>query len=519
MSERDHFGVLQERWVSDEPLSEAEERARRDAAKTDELARRELEWFGSLARAGSEPGPEPSPTLISRTLGALRGAHLRLVGPDERRAPAERGRARAAFLAVAGASGLALGAMWWFTRHPAPTPARARDGRASETLAVAPAPPARIEMVFRSGVVSVDDQVTAIGRGLLKVGQRIATEAGRACVSIDPAIDVCLDARTSLSVESLEETRIALRVTRGRAVAALSPRNRGSTFSLLLGNATATARGTVFAAEVATAREGLAVVVVEGKVEVTRPGVERAFVPAHSRLDFDAKSSRVSSAIGRNDEAELMALLEPRDLWQERSLGVLDLGAGQPGAQGWVDGHGPFELPLSLFVAAGRHQLTLREKGGERGAEVQVKAASIEHVSGQDFRAAETHVAKAALPPARELLDDARKRLGSGDALGARALYEKLRASYPASPEAFTVLVTLGKLDLQLGAPARAITHFDSYLKRGGPLAPEALSGKIRALRATGRAAEERAAIQTYLARYENGFDAPALQKRLEALH
>jgi len=56
MSEREHFELLQERWVSGEALSEAEQQARHHAGKHDELARRELEWFSALERAGSVPG-------------------------------------------------------------------------------------------------------------------------------------------------------------------------------------------------------------------------------------------------------------------------------------------------------------------------------------------------------------------------------------------------------------------------------------------------------------------------------
>jgi hypothetical protein len=118
-------------------------------------------------------------------------------------------------------------------------------------------------------------------------------------------------------------------------------------------------------------------------------------------------------------------------------------------------------------------------------------------------------------PSATALLGDARRKLALGDSQGALSLYRKLRNAYPASPEARTVLVTMGKLELDLSQPSRALTSFESYLQGGGPLAPEAFAGKVRALRALGREAQERAAIREYLARYPNGFEAPMLKKRL----
>ncbi len=121
-------------------------------------------------------------------------------------------------------------------------------------------------------------------------------------------------------------------------------------------------------------------------------------------------------------------------------------------------------------------------------------------------------------PSAAELLENARRELERGNARAAHASYERLRASYPASPEARTVLVTMGKLELDLGRPERALASFDAYLAAGGALALEAQSGKIRALRALGRAGGEKRAIEEYLARFPNGFEAPALTRRLAAL-
>jgi hypothetical protein len=98
------------------------------------------------------------------------------------------------------------------------------------------------------------------------------------------------------------------------------------------------------------------------------------------------------------------------------------------------------------------------------------------------------------------------------------ALYERLRAAHPTSPEARTVLVTIGKLELDLKKPAQALESFNTYLRAPGPLEPEALAGKIRALRALGRNADELRAIEAYLSRHPDGFESPLLRQRLEVL-
>ncbi|HVR19289.1 MAG TPA: tetratricopeptide repeat protein, partial [Polyangiaceae bacterium] len=122
------------------------------------------------------------------------------------------------------------------------------------------------------------------------------------------------------------------------------------------------------------------------------------------------------------------------------------------------------------------------------------------------------------VPSPATLLARARKELAGGNARGALALYENLRSAHPASPEARTVLVTIGKLELDLKQPASALRSFDAYLAAPGPLGPEALAGKIRALRALGRSSDERAAIEVYLSRYPDGFESPLLEQRLQVL-
>jgi hypothetical protein len=241
-------------------------------------------------------------------------------------------------------------------------------------------------------------------------------------------------------------------------------------------------------------------------------------VGAHSSLGVGAQTEGVV-AVSRSDEARLHALISPRSLWQGGNLGVLEIAEARRGERAMIDEHGPFDLPVRLFVATGRHRVALRaEQRTETAVNVDVEAGSARRIVAADIDETETSPTGSSPPTAKALLDRARERLAAGDQRGARALYREIRRAHPGSSEATTVLVTLGRLELELGSADRALAAFDAYAEHGGALMPEALSGRIRALRALGRRAEERSSIEQYLARYPTGLEAPALKKRLATL-
>lgn len=518
------FEALQNRWVSGEALTPEEESARREYAAQDGVSRREMALFSELAARLDGPAPPPAATFVQRTLAVVRGARLRLVAPGEVQpapiATGKRGRrvalaASAALLLVAGAGALVTfgkGAPHAIKTSPAarPTPAQPAAVPSLE----------RSELVFASGEVLVGERPATVGKGTLPVGERVRTRAGRACLIIDPQIDVCLEQDSELVLESLAETNVRVRVVHGTVVAALSPRDAQRTFSLAHGAFSATARGTAFAIDAASADGAPQVSVLEGKVEVSDVSGAVKLLPAHSSLTLRDGASSTGAALGRGAEARLLALLAPRELWQGSSLGVLEVGAAEPELRVLVEERGPFMLPLSTFVPARRQRLVLRSASGQQvNLDAQVEAGTVHRVTPPTPSRASRRASENESPPTPSaLLVEARQKLAHGDPGAARAIYERLRSTYPTSAEAKTVLVTLGKLELELGAPKRALSAFDGYLRHGGPLGPEALSGKIRALRALGREADERSAIQSYLSRYASGFDAPVLRKRLEAL-
>jgi len=518
MSGKKTFESLQNRFARGDELSPEEERLRLEAGDTDPLARRELELFAELrGRLDETDGAVPN---VALTLAGARGVKLRVLGPESPPARGETrllGRRGLALLGGAASLAAAAGA-WLVLRGSGDTPAAGARAAMSPPAAERAAAPtlSRSELVFVSGDVATGDGRAAIGQHPLSTGARVTTAEGRACLTIDPGIDVCLGAGSEVVLESLDEAAVRVRVRRGTAVAALLPRASGHRFSLLAGDVVATARGTVFAVEVEPAGAPARVTVVEGKVAVRRGTGRETEVGAHSSVGLGAGAAEAPAAVGRTDEARLHSLLAPRELWQGNNLGVLEIGQATDGDRVLIDEHGPFELPLSLFVTTGRHRVALRgaERDGELAASVDVVAGAARRLSVAELGEPRTP----ATPTANDLLVQARKKLSAGDPRGALTLYRELRRAHPRSSEATTVLVTLGKLELDLGAPERALPAFDTYLDRGGPLVPEALSGRVRALRALGRTNDERRAIEQYLARFPTGFEAPALRKRLASL-
>src|SRR5690606_19351842 len=124
----------------------------------------------------------------------------------------------------------------------------------------------------------------------------------------------------------------------------------------------------------------------------------------------------------------------------------------------------------------------------------------------------QTAAPRASAPPPREgrkpspgaLLQLARRHMKAGQTQPALSAYRRLLASFPESREAQSVGITVGQLELQSGAAERALSHFSNYLKRGGPLAPEALAGKALALQRLGQSAAAREAKGEYVRQFPN---------------
>lgn len=468
---------LQERWVVGEPLTASEHCARIERA-TEPAADRELQFYEQASRwldEASGSDTEDDARFLEHVLRVSKGGRatgLRLVG-DARstaaqarfRAPGAKSRVvpAAAWLLASAAAAAALGLVW---RESRPEPSAGKTPQLLEVGA------AHCQLSSLSGFVETPDasRPRFVGEALHE-GDTLATGAGSACLTIDGGARVCLPSDSTLRLRSLNPKHIRIQVLRGGSIASLSPRPPGSFFSLMGQGLVATAHGTVFALELIRGNGAAEVTVLEGSVEV-QGASDPTLVAAGSRAQFE-------------HEGRSLPVLFVDRAARDRLRNWLDVPSqNAPSEASAVPEPAPPETP-----ALPRLPITASAERPDSPAGLSRDA----------------------------LFAAARKQAGLGNARAARALYRELLTRYPGNGTA-SVQVVLGNLEMELAAPERALAAFEAYLRSGGPLEPEALHGKVRALRALGRAAEERATIRNYLARYPNGFQAPTLKKRLQEL-
>ncbi|MEX1368715.1 MAG: tetratricopeptide repeat protein [Nannocystaceae bacterium] len=102
----------------------------------------------------------------------------------------------------------------------------------------------------------------------------------------------------------------------------------------------------------------------------------------------------------------------------------------------------------------------------------------------------------AATSDAKTLLSQARASRRAGDRKAAISYYERLIRRHPSAAISRASMVSVGDLYLDIGKPVAALRWFDRYLEQGGTLSQEARIGRIKALRALGRTAQEQRAIE-----------------------
>lgn len=123
-------------------------------------------------------------------------------------------------------------------------------------------------------------------------------------------------------------------------------------------------------------------------------------------------------------------------------------------------------------------------------------------------------------PPAGPavLFDQANQARHAGDRAGAVQGYRTLLAQYPGSAEAHEALAALGKILLDGGDVARAVSCFDDYLAGGGALRQDVMADRALALQRLGRPGDEAAAWSALLASYPASVHGERARRRLVEL-
>jgi TolA-binding protein len=134
--------------------------------------------------------------------------------------------------------------------------------------------------------------------------------------------------------------------------------------------------------------------------------------------------------------------------------------------------------------------------------------------------ASERRVANAVRQTASQMFSLANELRKAGRTSEAVAAYRRLQSEYPGATEASVSHVLMGRILMRHEGPASAHQEFERYLARHprGNLAEEALSGSAAALRALGRGADERLALETLLSRFPSSIYAGAARERLDEL-
>ncbi len=402
---------------------------------------------------------------------------LDAVEEKERLARGRSSRAGGWRLALAAAAGAAVAALVLVgTARQAPEPA---TPAANEDEASFPAaPPAVGSVAAARGEVRRGFSPAEVG-GELVAGDVVSTGAGDAALGFEPGVAAALAADTRLRIEPSTGARLSLALEAGEVLVAVDPRAEAPSVEVLTEHGRVRVAGTVFA--VLADETGAEVRVLRGAVEAT--DTAGSFT---RRVERGRATALGGDALSRP--------LERGELSAARAR-LAALAALVPGVDAAIR---PIE-----------------KKDVDEGGAVKDRAEARE-----ERPAAAAATASPSLP-AGELQRLARDERLAGNWPAAAAAYRELIRTHPSSDEAGTALVSLGQIELEkLGRPGAARRSFERYLESGGsgPLAPEALWGKARALEALEMSGREREALTEFVERFPGAIQARRARRRLEEL-
>jgi hypothetical protein len=302
-------------------------------------------------------------------------------------------------------------------------------------------------------------------------GEWIETGDDSRCLDRSDAARVCLAPSTKARSFTTVEGREGYELAHGTIGVDLPPRAPRRPFAIMTPAGEVEAVGTVFAVQVSRDGETVAQLL-EGRLRIHAAGVDAVAISAGETI---VVGTAQPGRLGPSEAAPLRALLGLPEPAEASETDELSTGDEQPPT-----------ITTGPVATSSRQPSTTT----------------------------------AAQPTPSSLLQKARRLRLEGRHSEAAAAYRELQQRHPSSAEARAALVSLGQLQLShLSAPSAALRSFDAYLSReGGALDREALHGRIRALRALGRAGAERRAIEGYLRRFPSGVRANSLRLRLQEL-
>jgi hypothetical protein len=457
----ERWSDLADRAALGEPLSEAEQEFLRAFSTTDPLASAEQAVWDAFAKL--EPS---SDELANRALATAAVGQV----------TAQRNRTRRTTTWFGGGALAAAAAVVLVVRTQ-----HAND--------IAATPESVVELV----AVGANSESGALAKGSrVALGADIQAMGGPVCVAVEPKIHVCLadGAKIHLSQIGVAERRVDL--VAGRVAVALAPlpHDKGERFSIVTNGVWSTAVGTAFSVEL-LANGAVETIVHEGKVAVG-PDHSATVVTAH----------KIGLSQNGQVSIEPLASHARTETSEWASLGGV---AGRSIEAPAV----PEAVAATPAAAPSEPAEVVAEPAPKSSAPVVSKKALI-------GAPAATNEPDTSAP---EVLTTARQALREQRWSDAASAYQRIVDGFPSSPEAHTVLVSLGRLEVdRLGRAESAVKHLDAYLARGGTLEVEAELLKIRAYHALGRSADEASAIDAFLSAHPNNLEVGKLREQRAAL-
>jgi hypothetical protein len=405
-------------------------------------------------------------------------------------------------------------------KQPTPPPTQNPEQARPQPVDPRPAPAIPVDPIGRLSMVASDQPIELglpLELGASLFDPELGAEVERACVSWSaPTAVVCFEGELA-SVENPEQGERRLFLESGRLVAALAPLAPGQRFTVETVVGTVSAIGTVFAVEIYEGRAW--VTVLEGRVELRDPTV-RVLTAGHR--------TSLRGEVPGDEPTPLEPDAIPTALTQLVSLAEL-LRASPGDARVSVPPLGEhvlqldgFELdgPARVSIAEGDHALRLLDAREaivlEQGITLDPRAELdlTDTLPAGSASAKPSDTSKA--PSAKQLAEAAQRERAAKHYDETAKLYRELLRRYPDSPEAANVPVRLGDLLASTGDHQGALEAYERYLERGSKqLLPEAEYGRILALRALGREADERAAIEAFVTARPEDYRSAELQTRL----
>jgi hypothetical protein len=527
-----------EREMLGEQLSRDDEEFRASfEAEHPEQAHESNAWAGlltSMREEGTAEGRAAMDALAQRVL-VQRDLERDVVRPL--RAPEKRTRPTAAIVAtLAAAAAIAAIVVDRFDSNNE-TVVADRE-RAAPKPTPEPTPPPIPEQATLPAPSMADAGVLALaGEGLLvdggmavagaeiRPGQRLdfggpdqaatTTQGADACVVYDaPWITACFSRGSAVTFSTqaaVGERRLELE--RGRVLVTLDELPAGERFSVSTSKGTVAAVGTSFEVwidEHGTVRAS----VLDGAVQVDDStsdprilGTGETTVLGSERID----------RFGADALAWSRGHVQLSSIWRDAARGVLIVRPADDAELSplTVDALPLGPAPVSLLASGGEHLLA--RAGTPRSVPVDIEPGGTHEITleGDVEPRAKKPASKPTVKQLLAKISDARR---AGRYKDAATTLEKLVRLYP-GPDAQNARVELADLlRSKLGQPGRALKLYDAYLDRGGALSLEARYGRIRAFQGLGQSANERRAIEGFLAKHPKDWRSAGLRERAAGL-